>query len=115
MGTLLGRLRLVQTLMRSGRLALRLLRDRRTPLTAKLILAAAALYVISPIDILPDLIPILGQMDDVAIVGLALELFFKQVPPWLRAEHEAALGQTTEGARVVDHDDVTRGRGRATF
>jgi uncharacterized membrane protein YkvA (DUF1232 family) len=87
---------LLRTLLRDGRLALRLVRDRRTPWMPKLILVGAVLYVLSPFDLLPDLIPFLGQLDDVAILGFGLELFLKNVPDWLRAEHEAAL---TAGAR----------------
>lgn len=94
---------MVQMLARSGRLALRLLRDPRTPLMPKLMLGAAILYALSPLDFVPDFIPLVGQLDDVAVLGLGLELFFKNVPDWLKAEHEAALGRPGQRGRVIDH------------
>jgi uncharacterized membrane protein YkvA (DUF1232 family) len=93
MGTLLGRYKLLRLLWSRGQLAWRLLRDPRTPLLPKLILGATVLYVLSPLDIVPDVVPVLGQLDDVAALALGFELFFKYVPDWLKAEHEAALGR----------------------
>jgi uncharacterized membrane protein YkvA (DUF1232 family) len=49
--------------------------DPRVPLALKLIPALAALYVAMPIDIGPDFIPILGQLDDVAILLIGLKAF----------------------------------------
>jgi uncharacterized membrane protein YkvA (DUF1232 family) len=46
----------------------RLLRDQRVPLRAKLMLALAVPYLLSPIDLIPDFIPVLGQLDDALIV-----------------------------------------------
>jgi len=86
-------IQLARLLWRNGRLALRLLRDQRTPLLPKLILATAVLYAFSPVDLVPDIIPFLGQVDDVAVLALGMDLFLKNVPDWLRAEHEAALRQ----------------------
>jgi cation transport ATPase/uncharacterized membrane protein YkvA (DUF1232 family) len=88
---LLNRIQLVRLLWRNGRLAWRLLRDPRTPLLPKVILGAAIVYAFSPLGLVPDIIPVLGQMDDLAVLGLGIEVFFKNVPGWLRAEHEAAL------------------------
>ncbi len=51
-----------------------LLRDPRAPRSVKLVLIAALLYVLSPIDLVPDLIPGLGWIDDGAIVMLSLQL-----------------------------------------
>jgi uncharacterized membrane protein YkvA (DUF1232 family) len=84
---------LARMVWRNGRLGLRLLRDQRTPLLPKVILASAVLYAFSPLDLITDVIPFLGQVDDVAILVLGMDLFLKKVPNWLRAEHEAALRQ----------------------
>ncbi len=74
-----------------GRLMLELLADRRIPLAKKAILGVAAGYLISPIDIVPDFIPIIGRIDDAAILILALDLFLESVPQELLYEKLVAL------------------------
>jgi uncharacterized membrane protein YkvA (DUF1232 family) len=86
------RIGMFRSLWRSARLSWRLLRDPRTPLRLKLMLAGAVALILSPINWIPNFIPVLGQMEDLALFALALNLFLKRVPPELRAEHEAALG-----------------------
>ena len=61
-------------------LVFRLMLDRRVPLRLKLIIPAAVLYLISPIDLLPDLFPILGHTDDLVVVILALGSFLLMTP-----------------------------------
>lgn len=118
MGLLFGRLRLVRTFWRSGQLAWRLVRDPRTPLMPKLVLGAALLYAVSPIDLVPDVIPFLGQLDDVAVLAIALPWFFKNVPDWLISEHEAAIGRTRDGKPILSGTGVSpvagAGQGPAT-
>lgn len=50
-------------------------RDPRTPWAARVLLIAAGVYVVLPFDLVPDLIPIMGWIDDLAIVPIALLLF----------------------------------------
>src|ERR687886_2344944 len=97
---LFGRFRLLQLLLRDGRLTWRLVRDPRTPLRAKLILGAAVLFVVSPINWIPNLVPVLGQIEDVALLSLGMELFLRNVPEYLKAEHRAALARAQ--GRVID-------------
>jgi len=77
-------------LVRRGRLAWTLLWDPRVPLMVKLIPALAMLYVISPFDFIPDILPALGQLDDVAILLLALKLFVDMASPSAAGESGGA-------------------------
>ena len=63
--------------------------DPRTPLLAKVAAAAVAAYALSPIDLIPDFIPVLGYLDDVIIVPLGILLAARLVPPDLMAEFRA--------------------------
>jgi uncharacterized membrane protein YkvA (DUF1232 family) len=58
----------------------RLRRDPRVPTRAKVVIALAGLWVISPIDLLPEFLPVIGPLDDVLVVALALRYAARQVP-----------------------------------
>jgi uncharacterized membrane protein YkvA (DUF1232 family) len=75
-------------LWRTGRLALRLFRDPRAPMAAKFLLGATVIYLLSPLDIVPDWIPAFGQADDIVVLLTGLNLFLKACPSWLVEEHE---------------------------
>lgn len=62
-------------------LALRLARDGRVPAKAKMLAAAIVLYFVSPIDIIPDVIPVMGQVDDIALALFAIESMGRSIPP----------------------------------
>ncbi len=62
-----------------------MLRDARTPMAAKLTAVLAILYVISPIDLVSDFIPVLGWLDDGLIAYLLLQAAFKLLPADLHA------------------------------
>jgi uncharacterized membrane protein YkvA (DUF1232 family) len=83
LGTLLARLRLTG----------RLLRDPAVPVPTKALPVLAALYLLFPLDFVPDLIPVLGQLDDLGVIIIALEAFVHLSPPGLVAFHQAALAQ----------------------
>jgi uncharacterized membrane protein YkvA (DUF1232 family) len=87
----LGRPALLRSLLSRVRLAARLLREPLTPLTVKALAALPILYVISPVDLLPDLIPVLGQLDDIGVVLMAIEGFLGLVPSHLVDFHRRAL------------------------
>lgn len=61
-------------------------RDRRTPILAKIIAGGVAAYALSPIDLIPDFIPVLGYLDDLLIVPLGIALAIRMIPPPLVAE-----------------------------
>ena len=98
-------------LFRQARLAFRLLRDERVPTMAKLVVPAALFYVASPLDLVPDLIPIVGQVDDIGILVLGVLAFIKLCPRHLVAEHEAALdGQGAPDPRSARGGDPVDAR-----
>jgi uncharacterized membrane protein YkvA (DUF1232 family) len=81
----------VWMVLRQGWLALRLLRDERVPTALKLMMPAALLYAVSPVDVMPDLLPLVGQVDDLGLLVLAVLAFIKLCPADLVAEHQAAM------------------------
>jgi uncharacterized membrane protein YkvA (DUF1232 family) len=61
-------------------------RDGRVPLLPKVIAGLVAAYALSPVDLIPDFIPVLGYLDDVILVPLGILLAVRLVPPELMAE-----------------------------
>ena len=64
-------------------------RDPRTPWYAKALAAAVAAYAFSPIDLIPDFIPVIGYLDDLVIVPLGIWLAISLIPDELMAEYRA--------------------------
>src|SRR5258706_2580137 len=58
----------------------RLCTDPRVPLSAKVALAVAALWVLSPIDLIPEFLPVIGPLDDIVVVALAVRFAARRVP-----------------------------------
>ncbi len=85
------------------RLVARLFMDRRVPLRLKLVLPFAVLYVLSPIDLMPDLFGLLGRVDDVIVLVLALAIFLGAAPREVVQEHLRA-GRTASGPGGRDGD-----------
>lgn len=73
------------------RTAWRALWHRQVPWFSKFLILAAAVYAISPIDVVPDVIPIAGWLDDAAIVTLMISLAFRMLPPRVMAECEGVI------------------------
>lgn len=63
------------------RLYWRLFCDSRVPILAKMLLVLTLLYLVWPIDVIPDYLPVIGEMDDVGIVLLGLWTFVRLCPP----------------------------------
>jgi uncharacterized membrane protein YkvA (DUF1232 family) len=61
-------------------------RDRRTPWYARLFAACVVAYAFSPIDLIPDFIPVLGYLDDLILIPLGTALALKMVPPQVMAD-----------------------------
>jgi uncharacterized membrane protein YkvA (DUF1232 family) len=87
-----------------ARLLLALVRDGRIPTAHKALVALALGYVASPIDLVPEWIPIVGVLDDVAVLVLALDAFIDSVPEELLQEKLADLG--------IDPAELARDRAR---
>lgn len=68
-----------------------LLRDQRVSAWPKLLLLAAAVYVVSPVDFLPDVMPVLSQLDDLALFGLAARFFLSMCEPEVVSDHIARV------------------------
>lgn len=79
---------LMAELFKQLSLVWKLMMDSRVPASTKFLLPLMALaYVIFPIDLIPDLAPVLGQLDDLAIVLIAMRLFVMLAPPDVVAFH----------------------------
>jgi uncharacterized membrane protein YkvA (DUF1232 family) len=80
-------------------------RDRRVPWYAKAVAAAVAAYALSPIDLIPDFIPVLGYLDDLLIVPLGIVLAVWLIPPGvmadLRSEADRRAGRPISLAGAV--------------
>lgn len=78
--------------------------DARVPIHAKLVLVLAAVYVISPIDLVPDIIPILTQLDDLGILVASVKFMEMLAPDYVVSEHKAGIERRRAGkdAEVVD-------------
>ena len=62
-------------------------RDPRVPWYARALAVIVAGYALSPIDLIPDFIPVLGYLDDVIILPLGILLVIRMIPPEIMAEH----------------------------
>jgi uncharacterized membrane protein YkvA (DUF1232 family) len=93
--------RLVLKLPMYARIVWGMLRDPRTPIGLKGMLAAALAYVVVPVDVIPDVIPIIGQADDLTVLLLVLDLFIQNAPAEVRAEHTA---RARNGTADLDRD-----------
>jgi len=85
---------------RHGKLAYCLLRDERVPAAPKAVLLGALVLIVSPID-LPAWVPLMGELDMLALAVLAVSTFIEACPEDVRREHEAAL---KAGESVFDRD-----------
>jgi len=85
---------LLRRLPAYGRLAWALAMDPRLSRARRAAVLAAAAYVVSPIDLVPGIIPVVGQLDDLAIALAAIRLALDGLRPEFRAERLAAAGLT---------------------
>lgn len=91
-------------LIRQFRLAWRLLWDPRVPGWTKLVPFFALIYIISPIDFLPDALLGLGQLDDLGVLLLGVRVFTGLIPDQIVLQHLEAMGFHVSQWRVVDEE-----------
>jgi uncharacterized membrane protein YkvA (DUF1232 family) len=97
---------LLRMLLSQVRLASRLLREPRVPLLAKTVPLLAAVYLISPIDFVPDFIPVVGQTDDLSLALAALALFVRICPTSTVDFHRDAIADGARYTPMSSVDDV---------
>jgi uncharacterized membrane protein YkvA (DUF1232 family) len=76
-------------------------RDPRTPWYAKLLVAGIVAYACSPIDLIPDFVPILGYLDDLILIPMVIALAIKLVPDAVLAECRAQAQETIQHGKPV--------------
>ena len=74
-------------------------RDPRTPWSVRLLAAAVAAYALSPIDLIPDFIPVLGYLDDLIIVPVGLILVVRLLPPHILESSRLKASEALERPR----------------
>jgi len=75
-------------------------RHPRTPWYAKLFVVAIVAYALSPIDLIPDFIPVLGFLDEIVLIPFAIVLAVKMVPAGVMAECRARASEHPDGSRA---------------
>jgi uncharacterized membrane protein YkvA (DUF1232 family) len=96
------------TIVRQGMLTWRLLRDGRVPIQAKLAFLLPLVYVISPLDFIPDFFLGIGQLDDLGILLIGMQLLQQLTPANILEEVRTGVRQsTTETINVNGHREET--------
>ena len=76
-------------------------RDPRTPWYAKLLVAGIVAYDFSPIDLIPDFVPVLGYLDDLILIPIGIALAIKLIPHQVLAECRTRANETTQNGKPV--------------
>jgi uncharacterized membrane protein YkvA (DUF1232 family) len=70
-------------------------RDKRTPTLVRLIALFVAAYALSPIDLIPDFIPVIGYLDDLILIPIGMEMIIRLSPPEVIADAQIKAGQVS--------------------
>ena len=96
-------------LISSIRLVWKLLTDSRVPFWIRIALPLALIYVISPIDILPDFIPIMGRVDDIIAIVVGIMILLKLAPKKVVNQHKKDNQTIIDGEyREEDQEDQNK-------
>ncbi len=85
----------------------KLMFDARVPTWMKLVAVLPLIYVLSPIDLIPDVILGLGQLDDLGVVLVGMRLFESLVPEYIVQEHRAAIQQRSHNPNTIEGKNYT--------
>ncbi len=75
--------------------------DKRTPWYAKALTGLVLVYIISPIDIIPDFIPVIGLLDEVILVPIALAVIFKLIPESVKESKQSVAINEIQKRRLM--------------
>ncbi len=100
----------IRDLIQQAKLAYSLMLDPRVHPVTKLIPIAAVAYVLLPFDVSPDFVPLLGQIDDLAVLLFGLRLFFEFSPPGVVEEHLRRLVATIRRGDWTVVEETPAGR-----
>ena len=104
----LHRLRLWAEAARRHALALRLAAaDPRTPWLARALAVAVVAYALSPIDLIPEFLPVIGLLDDLVLLPLGVLLVIRLLPPGVWADARASAANP--GVKPADPDHAPKG------
>jgi uncharacterized membrane protein YkvA (DUF1232 family) len=96
---------MLQQLLNQAKLVGRLLGDRRVNPLLKIIPIASIVYLISPVDLIPGgIVPVVGALDDAAVIWIGTTLFIELCPPDVVQEHRDALNMVASGdsGEIID-------------
>ena len=77
-------------------------RDPRTPWCARILVAGIVAYAISPIDLVPDFVPVLGYLDDLILIPMAISLALKLIPGSVLSECRARSMETISNGKLIN-------------
>ena len=95
---------ILASIIKNARLAWRLLRDPDVPASLKMVPPATLIYLLFPVDFMPDLALGLSQLNDIAIILLGVKLFIELCPQEIVRRHLRAMSSVSGSYRVVDED-----------
>jgi len=79
-----------------------LFRDHRIPIAPRIIALALVLYIASPIDLIPDFIPVIGYLDDILIIIVGAGLLLRSVPRHILEEHVVRYEEKAREAKSLE-------------
>jgi len=94
-----------------GKLLWRLARDRRVPLSVKLLVVGTGIYLAMPFDVIPDWLPGVGYLDDAILVGFVVHRLIRRVSPEVLAEHWDGAISLPDLARKISFRTKSRAGG----